>query len=541
MSRWIDITTDTSKKYYNAFTKRVEMPEYVKNAQVLTSEDAESINSNSFADEVSRKFAMNTKANCWCSALYFYGNQCNNSAVGKQAEANLARGARIWGIEGDVEQIKTAFAIVEVPVTYAMSFEHQGRLVNRCPDNTKAAATSSVEWLYENRFHFPLATQKQAAAILVGKADMLKLDIAESTYVDRLLNQDNYGNLNCKIATAITDRLTSIKSNTWAELEDTLLKFATSLNVNPFDLCQDANTLVPALEAFDIKHKLNTKWGTSIQHPLDVCLRANLTKVAAETESTVYLTTGTPVNMAKISTIQLEKGLKVAGDDFLTYCQTDGLNVDRAKAAEILPTMPKPEAHRFESAIKSAGYNPETHYTLIDRLFDKESGTSEAIQGGLLGSKQTGFFRDPNFYKKDIPEYWGGVANDVWSGIKGLGQQASQGANDVIGSLKRPPAGAAEQKAINSGYRDSLKDFSRYAQPANPGALQPGESDGAHLQRLDAAQTAADSSREQVKQIEAQADQADLDIEAARAQAAADQARRANIVNPNTATPVPQQ
>lgn len=489
------------------------MPEYVKNAQVLTSEDAESINSNSFADEVSRKFAMNTKANCWCSALYFYGNQCNNSAAGKQAEANLARGARIWGIEGDVEQIKTAFAIVEVPMTYAMSFEHQGRLVNRCPDNTKAAATSSVEWLYENRFHFPLATQKQAAAILVGKADMLKLDIAESTYVDRLLNQDNYGNLNCKIAAAITDRLTSIKSNTWAELEDTLLKFATSLNVNPFDLCQDANTLVPALEAFDIKHKLNTKWGTSIQHPLDVCLRANLTKVAAETESTVYLTTGTPVNMAKISTIQLEKGLKVAGDDFLTYCQTDGLNVDRAKAAEILPTMPKPEAHRFESAIKSAGYNPETHYTLIDRLFDKESGVGD-------------------FLTKDVPEYWGGVANNAFNGYKSLRQQAGQGLNKIMDSFNRPPAGAAEQKAINSGYRDSLKDFSRYAQPANPGALQPGESDGAHLQRLDAAQTAADSSREQVKQIKAQADQADLDIEAAKAQAAADQARRANIVKP---------
>ena len=75
------------------------------------------------------------------------------------------------------------------------------------------------------------------------------------------------------------------------------------------------------------------------------------------------------MDLTKISDFQFEKGLKIAGDDFLSYCQTDGMNVDRSKAAEILPTLPKPEAQKFEHAIKTSGYIPETAYDLADRLF----------------------------------------------------------------------------------------------------------------------------------------------------------------------------
>lgn len=345
------------------------MPDYVKSASVLTSEEAQGLRSDCFADSVTRKFALDSKANCWCSALYFYGNQCNTSPTSKQAELKLVNAARVWGISDDVETLKRAFESSTIPVSYAMSFEYRGSTVNRCPDHTKEAATASAEWLFANRFKFPVEVQKQAATRLLAKADTLKLDMQVSGYLDRLANSDTYSNVNCKIAMAITDRLGGIPSVKWTELEDELLKVANDLNSKPFEICSNPSLIAGALEAIDVRHGLNSKWGSSLAHPVDACLRANIAKVAADAGSLVHLTTGTPVDLARISDHQLEKGLKIAGDDFLSYCQTDGLNVDRSKAAEILPTLPKPEARRFESAIKSAGYMPESAYDLVDRLF----------------------------------------------------------------------------------------------------------------------------------------------------------------------------
>lgn len=348
------------------------MPEYVKSANVLTADDAAEIPANAFADSFNKKFAVDSKANCWCSALYFYGNQCNNLPASKQAEAKLLNAARIWGISEDVDVVKRAFEQQTIPVSYAISFEYRGAKVERCPDHTKEAATASAEWLYDNRFKFTARVQKQAAERLLTKADSMKLSANALSYLDRLANCDSYANLNCKIAMAITDRLSAIPTYKWADLEDQMLKTANDLNVAPYDICHNGSLFVSALEALDVKHGLNAKWGSQLQHPVDVCFRTNMTKAAAIADSTVHLTTGTPIDLNKISDHQLEKGLKIAGDDFLSYCQTDGLNVDRSKAAEILPTLPKPEARRFESAVKSAGYMPESATGLLERLF-KES------------------------------------------------------------------------------------------------------------------------------------------------------------------------
>ena len=66
MIRWLDITDDVSKKYYNAFIKQVGMPDYVKSASVPTKESLEALSSDAFADTINKKFALDSKANCWC-------------------------------------------------------------------------------------------------------------------------------------------------------------------------------------------------------------------------------------------------------------------------------------------------------------------------------------------------------------------------------------------------------------------------------------------------------------------------------------------
>jgi hypothetical protein len=159
-------------------------------------------------------------------------------------------------------------------------------------------------------------------------------------------------------------------------------------------------------------------------------------------------------DLNKISDFQLEKGLKIAGDDFLAYCQTDGLNVDRNKAAEILPTLPKPEAHRFEAAIKKAGYNPETAYTLMDRLFDKESQ-------GPAGPPMPGPAPEPNPYAVQQGE------NDANYGnrLQGM-QQAADAARAQADSLNEDADQA--DLDIEAAQAQAEADQHRRARIVNP-------------------------------------------------------------------------
>ena len=541
MIRWIDITDDISKKYYNAFTQQVTMPEYVKSAEVLTHEDSQNISSEAFADSVNKKFALDSKANCWCSALYFYGNQCSNSPVGKQAEDKLLKAARVWGVTEDVANIKKSFEQQLLPATYALSFEYQGKTVERCPDHTKEAATESSEWLYENRLKFPIAVQKAAAVRLLSKANVLNLAPAASTYLDRLANSDSYANINCKVAAAITDRLHSVPTSKWSDLEDELLKIASNLNNDPFAVCNAGDVLATAIETFDVKHKLNVKWGSSIQHPVEICFRANMTKAAAMADSMVHLTTGTPVDLSKISDYQLEKGLKIAGDDFLSYCQTDGFNVDRSKAAEILPTLPKPEAHRFEAAIKSAGYIPETHDKLAERLFAKDSGMYETPSNANSASTSTAEKVLKNVTGPSTP-----AAKPIPPAPK---PAPTAVATPVVEpEIKIAGAGQINSQLLSYAYKLSGYANSTGASPAMQPPVQPdsslpeeGEDDAKFDARMQEKKDYAKQLSAHAKEISNQAKLENLDAQAAIAASKARQARQARIVNPHMPAQGPQQ
>jgi len=373
MSLLSDITDDISKKYFAKYTSSLELPDYVKEANVVDGEYCIKLASSNFADVVHRKFPIDTKANCWTSALYFYGGQHNKNASNKQIETRLEQAGKVWGINSDIDVIKQAFIPKNVTVDYAIRFIDDGRTITRCPYHTVELATKSAEWLFNNRFAFPVSIQKEAATKLMKTAELTKISSKAAIYLDKLACSDNYNNLNNRIASAIADRLAIVKTAKWGELGNELLKVANSLSNNPYALCDNPGVILEALETFDIDNKLHTKWGKDLNHPVDVCYSYNLTKSAEAIESTVSLTTGTMLNLEAMSDSQLEKGLKMAGDDFLDFCKPDGINLDRSKIAEVIPTLPRPEAKRFEKGIKSAGFNADSTDLTIEILDNANS------------------------------------------------------------------------------------------------------------------------------------------------------------------------
>lgn len=369
MSILTDMTDDTSRKAYAKYTDKVTPPDYVKQASVATSDDCVKLASACFADTMHRKFPLDSKANCWTSALYFYGAQHNQSPTMKQAEARLERWAGIWGIADDVAAIKQAMQTQVQDVTYALTMEQNGHVIQRCPDHSPEYATKSAEWLYENRNAFPIKVQQAAAQRLVKVANLDKVSRKVAEYMQKLSDPETqYMALNVKVASAICSRLYMVPTSKWGELGAELLKVATDLGTDPYTPCPVGPVLLEAIEGFDVEHGLHRKWGADVAHPVDVVYSYNRTKAADTLAKVVQLTSGGTVDLNHIGNDQLERGLKMAGDEFLDYCRPDGLTVDRSKASEVLPTLPKPEAQRFEQGIKAAGYTLDTIDSIIETI-----------------------------------------------------------------------------------------------------------------------------------------------------------------------------
>ena len=351
-----DITDDVSKTMYANLISKVDVPDYVKSATVETKDSIKHLAPRAFADPIECKLPVNTKASCWMSALYLYGNPGNNASLRlPQAKENMTKYAEIWDIQEDVEAIKQAFIPVHIDTEYALSMNYRGKQVDRCPCHTSELAKKSCSWLYEHRNHFPIETQIKAAKVLVDKIEFTGVPADAQDYLGSLTEANSFATSpNVTMANAINERLVSVKRSRWGDLGNELYKVAKVLMEDPYKLSKNANTIQDALETFDTQFNLQQKWGTSITHPVDACYSVTRAKAAAAVEGTVKLMNGNYFDISTVAVSDLETGLKMAGDDFLNYAKPDGINLDISKVKEILPTIPAPDANRFQQAFPAS-------------------------------------------------------------------------------------------------------------------------------------------------------------------------------------------
>ena len=349
-----DITDDISKTVYANLISKVSVPKYVKSAQVETKGD---LPPRAFADSILCKLPLNTKASCWTSALYLYGNSTNKANSRYPIiEDTLVKHAEVWGITEDIGAIKKAFTPIQINAEYALSMDFRGKQVDRCPCHTSELAKKSCSWLYDHRNHFPIKTQIKAATTLIEKVGGLE-NTPDTTrdYLGSLAEAGTFATApNIVVANAITERLVSVKSAQWGELGYELYKVAKTLAEAPYELTKEPRTIQNALEAFDTQFNLQQKWGTSFTHPVDACYSITRAKAAAAVDGSIKLMNGNYFDINSVALSDIETGLKMAGDDFLNYAKPDGINLDMSKVKEVLPTIPAPYANRFQSAF-SAG------------------------------------------------------------------------------------------------------------------------------------------------------------------------------------------
>lgn len=106
----LDQTTDFSFRELHAFLSGVEIPEYVKNAEMLTKEAADTLPDSAFADQYHRAFPIKSAEDTYLSNVHFVQKRAELTNLWGENYVNdvatrLIKAAELFNIYGDLQSI----------------------------------------------------------------------------------------------------------------------------------------------------------------------------------------------------------------------------------------------------------------------------------------------------------------------------------------------------------------------------------------------------------------------------------------------------
>lgn len=142
-----------------------------------------------------------------------------------------------------------------------------------------------------------------------------------------------------------------------------LQKLADSVAATPA-VCLDPNALVKLAETvYQVDASLGVRpdaYSDKLPRPEDVLFEVTFTKTARDLAQKVATTSGTVYDKKAFAGLSVEELRSVFGDDFAdeVKCGSGGDKVDLEKMADLVPTLPRPEAEILDQLMGSRGERP---------------------------------------------------------------------------------------------------------------------------------------------------------------------------------------
>lgn len=309
-------------------------PEYVK----VASEHVD-CPVNGYADPIRKLYPCHTKEATFLSFL----NGIDRGADSEQITA-IRKYARFWNIEQDCADAEAKLADDRAELStddlpdhdFALVQQHGTQLVRKYAAFDPSTTVDAAIAFYENRTLYPLAWRKQASVSLLERAE--RFDAHLPAYVSEYLHKA----AGYAVATpgAIDDAIVARMNLTPAGDRESLSKMASVLNAIAEDENLRYNTdlvseVLDTMDSYDREIKLAQHYSTGrcpLPEEMLTLTETDLKKYAGCNRRIVSLVNGHEVDVADLSPAALD-----AVDEKLA-------SMSLAKLAEVLPTLPKPEA-----------------------------------------------------------------------------------------------------------------------------------------------------------------------------------------------------
>lgn len=224
----LDHVTDKNHAVLYALYKTVSFPEFVKTASIHDTEDASGLSASAFADELHKRYPIDTPADTWLSNLFFQkvGKEQYTPARRVEIQETLDKAAKLWNIDLNYcetpiqKTASTAQAVIEFKQKDLPLFKIQ---VNAPQDLEKIAAD-----ITHNYRKYTYDTRKQVARQLLSTASEFNYSFSpdwqnilektasygvsdETTVVAALQKRKRFLQKNAAVCEKIDTAITSVK------------------------------------------------------------------------------------------------------------------------------------------------------------------------------------------------------------------------------------------------------------------------------------------------------------------------------------------
>lgn len=350
----IDLPSDNGLVHLHGITRVLDLPEFVKQADVTQQIEVNQLPKESFADPANRKFPVHTKVAAYLAYAYY---QTQRDGMDKRTVAFLdnqfSKVASFWNIKAEYKSINDAYSKATEKVAAESAYALQIGVEKFFPINTPSEILKSAEELVANRSMLTYNMRREAAT------SIMKAAAAANINVDVLPNpvhsMAGFG-LTTKTA-AINELAYRINVAGGEAVSKPVNVCIQALGAIKSDILggEVAVKLASILDELDRSARLTDKYGEQLPFPEDVLF--GFTKVAAvrEHNGLVSMVDGTTYKLADMQ--KAASAFLVLGD--MSKDVFNGLHgLELHKVADFVATLPRTDAEVLKSALDTAGVHP---------------------------------------------------------------------------------------------------------------------------------------------------------------------------------------
>jgi len=357
----LDQTHDLSGTEYHRLTQAYGTPEFVKQAshEQKFGDDA-GLATHLYADTATRSYPCHAKAATWLSALFF--GDTEGMLPQEKAAAVRQRildSASYWKIRPEVEELwekqaeNAKQSMHRVPdEDFALVWEGPHGKERHYPLRNSAEVEKAAQWFGVNHNEFTFGDKNVIATKILEKAAQYS---STPDNPDLLHRCAGYGYCGNAAAVEEWEKRAGLLRRKKPEHAKIAQETADGLRKNPLEMRDQATFLKMAalMDEFDRDTALHRLYGDGLARPEDSLFRITEKTASDFLNAHVQLTTGAVFEKQALEALDIPTLQSWMGEEMADEC--GGVMMDHEKLAEIVSTLPRPEAEMFERMAREVG------------------------------------------------------------------------------------------------------------------------------------------------------------------------------------------
>ena len=346
----MDVINDNSRRTLNYIGEVYELPQYVKDLEILEKDAADKLDDALFADDVNRNFPLDSAGNVWLSAAYLNENK---GQLRKQAaayvEQRIKLAASVFGTTDDVNSVlsttKEAYDPESDESNYGWVVDLDGGSKSyRYPMFDERGVKLAMDYFAQNRGNYPLRDRRTIATRIMKKAESIGVEPIPAVQREAGRGYPQREVLMNEILERAHHTKDAESATLLANVNEVIA------HAEPAELLKNMDKIAECLDAVDRLEGYNQWYGTRLLTPADTVYSLLEKDAHAAVDSFVTLKRHT-FNLEKLAQLDPET-YAVLGDDFITEIKNVDGATDKVKLAAILPTLPNTDKTLLEEHLQ---------------------------------------------------------------------------------------------------------------------------------------------------------------------------------------------